>query len=42
MFEDMDWKQVAPKRDKWRAVVTTNEPSGSIKVGEFLEKLNGC
>jgi len=32
----MDWIQLAENRDRWWAVVNTNEPSGFIKCGEFL------
>ena len=32
-----DWINLAEDRDRWRAVVNTVEPSGSIKYGEFLE-----
>jgi hypothetical protein len=34
---DMDWIDVAQDRNQWRALVNTNEPSGSIKLGEILE-----
>ena len=34
----MDWIQLAEDRDKWWAVVNTNEPSRDfIKCGEFLD-----
>jgi hypothetical protein len=33
----MDWIKLAQDRDRWQALVTVvNEPSGSIKCGEFL------
>jgi hypothetical protein len=36
--EDMDWIKLAQDRDRWRAkCVCSNEPSGSIKCGEFLD-----
>jgi hypothetical protein len=37
-FGGMDWIELDQYRDRWRAVVnTSNEPSGSIKCGEFLD-----
>ena len=34
----MDWIELAQDRDSWGAVVKFgNEPSGSIKCGEFLD-----
>jgi hypothetical protein len=36
-WEVMDWIDLAQDRDRWRAV--ENEPSGSIKCGEFLDLL---
>jgi hypothetical protein len=35
----MGWIQLAEDRDKWWGVVNTNEPSGFIKCGEFLDWL---
>jgi hypothetical protein len=34
----MDWIGLAQDRDRWRTVVSAvmNEPSGSVKCGEFL------
>ena len=33
-----DWMELAQDRDRWRALVEySNEPSGSIKCGEFLD-----
>jgi hypothetical protein len=42
IFEKLDWGgadcvDLAQDRDRWRAVVYGDEPSGSIKCGEFLE-----
>jgi hypothetical protein len=39
-WDGMDWNDVAQDRDQWRALVNTNEPSGSIKCWEFLEWLH--
>jgi hypothetical protein len=37
-FGDVDWIDLAQDRDRWRALVNAvNEPSGSIKCGEFLD-----
>ena len=33
----MDWIELAWDRDRWRALVTGNEPSGSVKCEEFLD-----
>jgi len=34
----MDWIGLAQDRDGWRALVECgNEPSGSVKYGEFLD-----
>jgi hypothetical protein len=32
----MDWINVAQYRDRWRTCECGNEPSGSIKCGDFL------
>jgi hypothetical protein len=32
-----DWIGLAEDRDRWRALVSGAEPSGSIKPGEFLD-----
>jgi len=38
-----NWIYVAQVRDQWQALVNTvNEPSGSIKGGEFLNYLSDC
>jgi hypothetical protein len=38
LFGDVDWIHWAQDRDRWRVLVNTvNEPSGSIKCGEFLD-----
>ena len=34
-----DWIGLAQDRDRWRALVSGEEPSGSIKRGEFLDQL---
>ena len=33
----VDWIGLAQDRDRWRTLVSANEPSGSIKCGEFLD-----
>ena len=35
----MDWIELAEGRGRWRALVDAvmNEPSGSVKCGEFLD-----
>jgi len=34
----MDWIELAQDSDRWRALVSAvNEPSGSVKCGEFLD-----
>ena len=34
----MDWIGLAQDRDSWRTLVSAgNEPSGSVKCGEFLD-----
>jgi hypothetical protein len=38
-FGDVDWIHLAQDRYRWRALVNTDEPSGSIKCGEFLDYL---
>jgi hypothetical protein len=39
-WEDVDWMNVDQDRDQWRALVNTvNEPSDSVKCGEFLDNL---
>jgi hypothetical protein len=36
--EGTDWIDLAQERDRWWALVhVDNEPSGSIKCGEFLD-----
>jgi hypothetical protein len=40
-WEDMDSIDMAQDNEQWRVVVNmVNEPSGSRKVGEFLDQLN--
>jgi hypothetical protein len=34
-WEDVDWIHLAQDRDQWEACERGNEPSGSIKGGEF-------
>jgi len=35
---DMDWIELAQDRDRWREIFEWgNEPSGSIKCGEFVD-----
>ena len=34
-----DWIGLAQDRDRWRALECGEEPSGSIKRGEFLDQL---
>jgi hypothetical protein len=37
-FRDVDWIHLAQDRDRWRALCEHgDEPSGSIKCGEFLD-----
>jgi hypothetical protein len=39
-WDGMDWIYLAQDRDRWRALVNTNEPSGSIKCWVYF--LSGC
>ena len=32
-----DWMELAQDRDRWQALEYGDEPSGSIKCGEFLD-----
>ena len=32
-----DWMELAQDRDRWRALEYGDEPSGSVKCGEFLD-----
>jgi hypothetical protein len=36
-WDGVDWTHLAENRDWWHAVEHNNEPSYSIKSGEFLE-----
>jgi hypothetical protein len=37
-FRDVDWIHLAPDRDRWASSCEHgDEPSGSIKFGEFLD-----
>jgi len=38
----MDWMHLAQDRDQRLSIVNTNEPSGSIKGGEFLDQEGLC
>jgi hypothetical protein len=38
--EDVDWIYLAQDRGQWRAIEHSNQPSGSIKGGEFLDHLS--
>jgi hypothetical protein len=39
----MDWINLVQDRDKWQALMNViNEPSGSIKGGEFLDEMRTC
>ena len=35
--EGVDWFELAQVKDRWRACECCNEPSGSVKCGEFLD-----
>jgi hypothetical protein len=37
VWEVVDWIYLSEDRDQWRFCEHDNEPSGSIKGGEFLE-----
>jgi hypothetical protein len=37
IFERLDWINLAQDRDRWGSCECGDEPSGSIKCGEFLE-----
>jgi hypothetical protein len=39
-FGDVDWIHLAQDWDRWRALVNSDEPSGFIKFGVFLEWLS--
>jgi len=34
---DMGWIELAQNRDRWLACECGNEPSGSLKCGEFFD-----
>jgi len=38
-YSGVDWIELAQNRDRWRAGTCEcgNEPSGSVKCGEFLD-----
>jgi hypothetical protein len=36
------WIHLAQDRYQWQDLVNTNEPSGSVKGGKFLDKLSDC
>ena len=43
MTRDVDWTDQAQDRDRWLgACECGNEPSGSIKCGEFFDWLRNC
>ena len=33
----MDWIGLSQDRDSWRALVSAEKPSGTVKCGEFLD-----
>ena len=40
---DMEWIDLVQNRDRWQGSFECgNEPSGSTKCGEFLDKLRIC
>jgi hypothetical protein len=39
-YESVVWIRLAQDRDQWRTVVKTNKFPGSLKGGEFLDKLS--
>jgi hypothetical protein len=38
----MDWIDVGQDRDRWSSCECGNEPLGSLKFRDFLEKLWAC